>query len=55
MDNGNCVGVISPYNEEDVPYQIFVPADNLSTPEIDGYIQGNDISFWFWDVSTITV
>jgi len=55
MDNGLCIGVIRPYDLEGTPYQLFVPADNPTTPEFDGYTAGNDISFWFWDISSQTV
>jgi hypothetical protein len=55
MDNGLCMGVIRPYDLEETPYQAIVSADNPSTPEMDGYTEGNEISFWFWDVSGQTI
>jgi hypothetical protein len=42
MDDGLCIGVIRPYDLEGTPYQLFVPADNPTTPEVDGYTAGTN-------------
>ena len=52
FDGDACVGVARLDSPIDDTYQIFVPADDLSIPEIDGYTAGNDISFRYWDVSS---
>jgi len=55
FDGDACVGVARLDSPIDETYQVFVPADNSSTPEIDGYIAGNPIAFLYWDVSSQTV
>jgi len=48
-DNGNCVGLII-LTEPIGDYVTFVAsADDPSTPEVDGFISGNDVLFRLWD------
>jgi len=54
FDGDACVGVARLDSPIEDAYQIFVPADNPDTPEIDGYTSGDPISFWYWDVSNQT-
>mgnify|MGYP003963364427 CR=1 FL=1 len=46
-----CVGMIQLTDEITSPIQIFLSQDNPDTPEIDGFEEGANIIYRFWDAS----
>ena len=51
FDGTLCVGAIQLASEIDGVIQVFASADNPDSPELNGFIEGNEILFRFWDVS----
>jgi uncharacterized protein (TIGR02145 family) len=51
FDGSECVGMIQLTDEITSPLQIFLSEDNPDTPEIDGFISGDNISYKFWDAN----
>lgn len=51
FDNELCVGLIQLQSEIESPVAVFASQDNPSTDQIDGFIDGNEILYRFWDVS----
>ncbi len=51
FDGTNCVGIV--YLDSPIPSGGYIPillsADDPTTPEIDGFISGNIITYRFWD------
>ncbi|NQU67477.1 MAG: T9SS type A sorting domain-containing protein [Candidatus Marinimicrobia bacterium] len=52
FDEIGCIGIIQLTTEITTPIQIFLSEDNPDTPEIDGFIAGENINYRFWDAST---
>jgi formylglycine-generating enzyme required for sulfatase activity len=51
FDDGECIGMVQLTDEITSQIQIFLSQDNPNTPEIDGFIAGEDIVYKFWDAS----
>ena len=51
FDDSECIGMIQLTDEITSPIQIFLSQDNPDSPEIDGFISGDNISYKFWDAS----
>jgi uncharacterized protein (TIGR02145 family) len=51
FDDIECIGMIQLTDEITSPIQIFLSQDNPDTPEIDGFEEGANIIYKFWDAS----
>ncbi len=51
FDGDECVGSIQLQSEIDGQISVFTSEDDPETPEIDGFLSGNEIEYRFWDVS----
>jgi hypothetical protein len=51
FDDSECVGMIQLTDEITSPIQIFLSQDDPDTPEIDGFEEGGNIIYKYWDAS----